>query len=771
MTDDRDNTEKTEEMTEDKSVTAAENEDDAAGGVAESENDPLREELLTSILSYGKQYNIERISEAYEYAKSLHEGQTRKSGEPYIYHPVAVAEITASLGLDTDSIIAALLHDTVEDCGDKTSIAEISRRFGPTVANLVDGLTKMVSIDIKDKKAQQVENVRKMLLAMSKDIRVIFIKLCDRLHNMRTLGAKEESKRRATALETMYVYAPLAHRLGIQRIKQELERLALSYLDPIGYAEVSDYIEKKYGQNRDFIENIQEEIGKKLSEYNINFTLEGRVKTVFSIYNKMYNQKKNFDEIYDFYAVRIIVDTELECYTALGIIHELYKSMPGRFKDYISTPKPNMYQSLHTTVIGKDGIPFEVQIRTKAMHQIAEYGIAAHWKYKSGEQSKAEIDRKLQWISKLIETEDETRDPDEFMNALKIDVYHDEKFVFTPKGDLIALPQDATIVDFAYAIHSEVGHRMVGAKINGVITPLDSCPQNGEIVEILTSSASKGPSRDWLKIAKTSEARGKIRAWFKKEKRAENIVVGKNEVDREFARFAHEITDAQKNEIVLTVAKRIGIQTADDLYNTLGYGGISISKISSKLRDEYERIAKIEALPEITRAEQVQVQAPTKRVKSSGGIIVDDVSGMQVKFAKCCNPLPGDPVIGFITKGYGISIHKRDCPNVIGAMSAPGADPDRWVTAHWDETDSRPGDLYEALLQIYAANSMTIIAEITAILADMKVSLLQIMTKKQTEDEIIISLKVACKDMNHYNSIVSRLRGIKDVVRIVRGYN
>ncbi len=732
--------------------------------------DELKLSLMTELASYGKPYNMKKIADAYEYAKLMHEGQRRRSGEPYIVHPVAVAKIAASLGLDTDAIVAALLHDTIEDCGDKTSIEEISSRFGPTVAELVDGLTKMVSIDVGDKQSQQVENIRKMLLAMSRDIRVIFIKLCDRLHNMRTLGAKEESKRRSTALETMYVYAPLAHRLGIQRIKQELELLALSYLDPIGYAEVSDYIDKKYGQNRDFIENIQDEIGKKLSEYDINFTLEGRVKTVFSIYNKMYNQKKSFDEIYDFYAVRIIVDTELECYTALGIIHELYKSMPGRFKDYISTPKPNMYQSLHTTVIGRDGIPFEVQIRTKAMHQVAEYGIAAHWKYKSGEQSKADIDRKLQWISKLIETEDETRDPDEFMEALKIDVYHDEKFVFTPKGDLISLPQDGTIIDFAYAIHSEVGHRMVGAKVNGVITPIDSCPQNGEIVEILTSSSSKGPSRDWLKIAATSEARGKIRAWFKKERRAENIIVGRNEVDREFAKFAHDISDEKKNEIVVTVAKRIGIQTADDLYNTLGYGGIPITKIVPKLRDEYERVQKTET-PHDAPLKVEQVQTTTRRVKSSSGIVVDGVSGMQVKFAKCCNPLPGDSVIGFITKGFGISIHKRDCPNVTHAMTAPGADPDRWVSAHWDETDKRPGDLYEALLQIYAVNSITIVAELTAILADMKVSLLSIMTKKQTDDEIIINLKIACKDMNHYNSIVSRLRGIKDVVRIARGYN
>ena len=734
-----------------------------------SDKDTLFNGFISNITSYGKPYNLERIKSAYIYAKAMHDGQKRQSGEPYIIHPVAVAEIVASLGLDTDSIIAALLHDTVEDCGDKTNISEISKRFGTVVAELVDGLTKMVSIDVEDKESQQVENIRKMLLAMSRDIRVIFIKLCDRLHNMRTLGVRVEAKRRRTALETMYVYAPLAHRLGIQRIKQELENLALSYLDPIGYGEVQDYIEKKYGQNRDFIENIQQYINEKLSEYDIDFTLEGRVKTVFSIYHKMYDQKKSFDEIYDFYAVRIIVSTELECYTVLGIIHELYKSMPGRFKDYISTPKPNMYQSLHTTVIGRDGIPFEVQIRTRSMHQIAEYGIAAHWKYKSGEQSREEIDKKLQWIVKLIETEDETRDPDEFMDAFKIDVYHDETFVFTPKGDLIALPQGATVIDFAYAIHSEVGNRMIGAKVNGVIASIDRVPKNGEIVEILTSPTPRGPSRDWLKIATTGEARGKIRAWFKKERRAENIVVGKSEIDHEFSKFAGNCTEAVKNEVILNVSKRLSIQTVDDLYNTLGYGGLSMSKILPKLRDEYDRVVKAESPPEVITAEQVQTSQ--RKVKSSSGIIVDGESGCAVKFAKCCNPLPGDAVIGFITKGYGISIHKRDCPNVVDAFRRPDAASDRWVSAHWDTADVTPKDLYEALLQIYAINSITIIADITAVLADMKVSILQIMTKKQTADEIDISLKIACKNMEHYNSIVARMKTISDVTSITRGFN
>ena len=435
------------------------------------------DKLFSMLKTSGKSYDLEKIQKAYEYADKLHEGQFRNSGDPYISHPIAVAEIVASLGLDTDSICAAFLHDTVEDCPDKTNLGILRNLFGENVAMLVDGLTKLENINIQDKEEAQMENIRKMLLAMSKDIRVIFIKLCDRLHNMRTLSAKPEHKRRTTALETMNVYAPLAHRLGIQRIRQELENLALGYLDPIGYAEVNEDIEQKYGQNRDFLESVRKYISEKLEEYNIRFTLEGRVKTVYSIYRKMFYQNKSFDEVYDFYALRIIVDNELECYTALGVIHELFKSVPGRFKDYISTPKPNMYQSLHTTVIGRAGVPFEVQIRTWEMHHIAEYGVAAHWKYKSGEQSKEEIDRKLSWIAKLIDTEDNAEDPDEFMHALKIDLFHDETFVFTPKGDVVSLPQGSTLIDFAYSIHSGVGNKMVGAKINGMIAPIDRIPE------------------------------------------------------------------------------------------------------------------------------------------------------------------------------------------------------------------------------------------------------------------------------------------------------
>ena len=737
----------------------------------ESHEAPNIDKLLDVLKTSGKHYDLEKIDRAFLYAASLHEGQFRVSGDPYISHPIAVAEIVAALGLDTDSICAALLHDTVEDCSDKTDLPTISAKFGPEVAMLVDGLTKINDINVEDKEEAHMENIRKMLLAMSKDIRVIFIKLCDRLHNMRTLGAKPESKRRTTALETMHVYAPLAHRLGMQRMKQELENLALSYLDPIGYSEVSNYIEKKYGQNQNFIENTRACVSEKLAEYNIHFTLEGRVKTVYSIYRKMFNQNKSFDEIYDFYAIRIIVDTELECYTALGVIHEMFRSIPGRFKDYISTPKPNMYQSLHTTVIGRDGIPFEVQIRTREMHHVAEYGIAAHWKYKSGEKSKEEIDQKLEWISKLIDTENGAIDSDDFMHALKIDIFSEETFVFTPKGDVIALPQGSTLIDFAYAIHSEVGNKMVGAKINGMIAPIDRVPQNGEIIEVLTSQASKGPSRDWLKIVKTGEARSKIRQWFKKEKRPENIHLGGDALENEFSKFRGHPTEAQKEEIIQNIARRLGMNNADDLLNAIGYNGIAMTRVTAKLKDEYEKIVKPEEeAPIITETEQVQTAKP-KKIRSNNGVVVDGEYGCAVKFAKCCNPLPGDPLIGFITKGYGISIHKADCPNVLNNQKNPEY-AGRWVKAEWDHEDGVDTGkaLFEAMIQVFAENNMMLIANITAALADMKVSLLSINTKKRTDEDIIINLTVGCKNVEHFNSIISRIRSIDHVRSIARGF-
>lgn len=723
--------------------------------------------LITMLKATGKKYDIEKIEQAYEYARILHEGQFRASGEAYISHPIAVAEIVAGLELDTDSICAALLHDTVEDCAEKTDLKEIEKLFGKDVAMLVDGLTKIVTLKVEDKEEAHIETLRKMLLAMSKDVRVIFIKLCDRLHNMRTLDAKPDAKRRITALETMQVYAPLAHRLGMQKIKQELENLGLKYIDPIGYDEVKVNIEKKYGQSLHFIEDVRLLVDNKLRENNIKFTLEGRIKTVYSIYKKMYNQNKSFDEIFDFYALRIIVDSELDCYTALGLIHEMFNSVPGRFKDYISTPKPNMYRSLHTTVIGKYGIPFEVQIRTWEMHHIAEYGVAAHWKYKSGEKSKEEIDKKLEWISRLLETEDETRDPEEFMQALKIDIFRDETFVFTPKGDVMALPQGATVIDFAYAIHSAVGNKMIGAKINGMIVPIDRVLQNGEIVEILTSSASKGPSRDWLKIVATSDAKNRIRQWFKKEKRADNIILGRSMIEGEIKKAGFVVNEATRTEAVENVAIRNGFATADDLYNTIGYGGLPISKVRNKIVDEVAKmVAPVEVAPVVT--EENIVTAKPKKIKSNSGIIVDGESGCSVKFAKCCNPLPGDKVVGFITKGYGISIHKCDCPNVINGQKNPDY-AERWVTASWDEDSHSKRSLFEANLQIRVDDRIGMLADISVALADMRVDILQINVQTSSGGSLV-TLKVGCKNTEHYDSIVSRLRSIPGIYDVYRGF-
>ena len=730
--------------------------------------------LLDILKATGKKYDIEKISRAFAYADALHEGQYRASGEKYISHPVAVAEIVAGLELDTDSICAALLHDTVEDCADKTNLKEIEKLFGKDVAVLVDGLTKIVALQVEDKEEAHIENLRKMLLAMSRDVRVIFIKLCDRLHNMRTLDAKPDAKRRITALETMQVYAPLAHRLGMQKIKQELENLGVKYLDPIGYEQVRAEIERKYGQSLNFIEGIRQTVGAKLEENNISYTLEGRIKTVYSIYKKMFTQGKNFDEIYDFYAMRIIVDTELECYTVLGIIHEMFNSMPGRFKDYISTPKPNMYSSLHTTVIGRSGIPFEVQIRTWEMHHIAEYGIAAHWKYKSGATSKEDMDKKLEWIARLIETEDGTRDPDEFMHALKTDIFHDEVFVFTPKGDVIALPQGATAIDFAYAIHSAVGNKMIGAKINGSIVPIDRVLENGEIVEVLTSSSGKGPSRDWLNIVKTSEARTKIRQWFKREKRAENIVEGKAQFEAELKKTAPRLAEAVKSEIAETVAYRVGFASADDLYNEIGFGGLAVSKIANKIKEEAAKhvVVEPEAPVEISESEMISAPSKTRHVRSNSGIIVDGESGCQVKFAKCCNPLPGDKVLGFITKGYGISIHKCDCPN-IQAMLESEEYKDRWVAAEWERNESDTGNagVYEAFIQLYTEDRIGMLADIATALADMRVAILSVNSQKRANGMGIINLKVSCKNTDHYQSIMSRLKNLEGVLDVVRGYS
>ncbi len=727
------------------------------------------EELLELIKD--KPYlNADKIKAAYDFAARLHEGQLRRSGEPYITHPLSVAEVVVELQLDTDSVCAALLHDTIEDCSDKEDNLhlKIKKLFGSDVAEIVDGITKLVHISFDNKEQENVENLRKMFLAMSKDLRVIFVKLADRLHNMRTLDFKSEEKQRSIALETMHVYAPLAHRLGIQKIKHELENLSLRYLDPVGYEEVKRDIERRYGENKDFLERARLMVEENLRAYDIKYHLAGRVKSIFSIYKKMFNQGKNFDEIYDFYAMRIIVDSELDCYAALGTIHEQFKSIPNRFKDYISNPKPNMYRSLHTTVMGHEGIPFEVQIRTWDMHTVAEYGLAAHWKYKTGEQAKKDIDEKLYWIRTLIESDRGLNDADDLIGPLKVDLFEDEIFVFTPKGDVVNLPSDSTPIDFAYAIHSAVGNKMVGAKINGSIVPIDCKLQTGQIVEVLTSSASKGPSRDWLKIVRTSEARNKIRQYYKKEKRTENIALGKMEIDRELKRYGKPFSEAQKTEIVTNIAVRIGLKDADDLYNNIGYGGLTVSKIAMKLRDEFERVINPESTGDGTK--MPQIQRSTKLYSDSQSVIIDSVDNCEVKYAKCCSPIPGDTIIGFITKGHGVSIHKFECPNAVAGMNDP-FQADRWIVASWNEKAVSPekhiGN-YDATITVYATYCKTLLADITLALTDMNVAVSTISVFKKT-DNCSVEASIKCSNIEHLKSIMAGLKRLKNVTDVIRG--
>ena len=741
------------------------------------------EQLKEAIEKTNRNYNIDKIKRAYNYADLMHEGQMRKSGEPYISHPVAVALLTVKLGMDSESVCAALLHDTLEDCEGKVDIEYIKKEFGQEVLELVEGLTKLTGIQFAEKEDESIENLRKMFLAMSKDIRVIFIKLCDRLHNMRTLSAKSESKQRLIALETMHVYAPLAHRLGIRKIKAELENLSLQYLDPIGYNEVNSDIQHKYGENKNFLENAQVQVEEQLRKNNIKYEISGRVKTIYSIYKKKYNQNKTFDQIYDFYAMRVIVDTELDCYTVLGIIHENFRLIPGRFKDYISNPKPNLYRSLHTTVMSKHGIPFEVQIRTREMHEIAEYGLAAHWKYKSGESDKENISQKLRWIRTLLETGDDTGDADEFLRPLKIDLFEDETFVFTPKGDVVNLPSGSTPIDFAYSIHSAVGNSMIGAKVNGMIVPIDTVLETGQIVDVITSSASKGPSRDWLKIVKTAEAKNKIRQWFKREKRDENIIEGKNEVDKLLRRFGRTFTEQQRNEIVANVSKRIGVLTADDFYNNIGYGGISVTKYEGRLKDEFERVVK----PEISEAQQKAIEdrnlekiknAEKNRQKEKEStavqsVIVDSIDNCQVRFAKCCNPLPGDEIIGFVTRGFGVSVHKYDCPNAVSALEKP-EEKDRWVSVRWARAavENASGTRsFEALLTIYANYSLKVISNITEMFDELRVPVHALNTRMSGKENIIINVTVTTKGAEHINAMVSRIKRIPDVIDVQRGFS
>lgn len=724
--------------------------------------DELYGKLIKLVRENMTENDVSLVEKAYFIAKKAHEGQFRFSGEPYIIHPVSVAIILYNLGMDGESMAAALLHDVVEDT-DMTK-ENIQEEFGEDVANLVEGVTKLGKVPIFTKEEQQAENVRKMLMAMSQDIRVIIIKLADRIHNMRTLSFMRPDKRREKAQETLEIYAPIAHRLGIRGVKEELEDLAISYLDPIAYKEIRDRLEQQQSKRKEYLDSIQKKISERIKLVVPNASISGRIKSVHGIYRKMYMQGKSFDEIYDIYAVRIIVDDVIDCYNCLGIIHDMFKSIPGRFKDYISTPKANMYQSLHTTVIGDEGIPFEVQIRTWEMHRTAEYGVAAHWKYKLGMSGRQKFEEKFSWIRQLLESQNVSENPQDIVNTIKTDLVQEEVFVFTPKGTVINLPAGATVVDFAYAIHSAVGNRMVGAKVDGRIVPIDYVVKTGEIVEIITSSQqNKGPSRDWLKFVKTSGARNKIRSWFKKERREENILEGKMEVEREFKRNFIRLSDQQFDKFILDVAQRQRFNSADDFYAAIGYGGISLNKMMPHIKDAYVKEFK---QPEPVEEDVIKITKPSqkKRTKSQDGVVIEGIDNCLIKLSKCCSPVPGDKIIGFITRGHGVSIHKRDCTNVPKVIELAD-EPDRWIPAGWDSSVKED---FTATVSMTCLDRVGLMADVSKMIADMRVMIYGINTKSKKDGRASLELTIGVNGIEHLNGVMAKLRKINGVLDVER---
>mgnify|MGYP005771731387 FL=1 len=721
------------------------------------------EELLELIRSSGREFNMEMIDKAYQLANGAHQGQMRLSGEPYIIHPLAVSCILVELGMDSESVVGGLLHDVVEDTD--YTLEDIRKLFNQEVANLIDGVTKLGKIPYSSREEQQAENIRKMLIAMSEDIRVIIIKLADRLHNMRTLQFKPPQKQRDTALESMEVYAPIAHRLGIRAVKEELEDLSLRYLDPVAYREIEDTLEMQSKDRIAFIDRTKEEIRQRVSEMIPNVYLEGRVKSINGIFRKMFIQGKSMEEIFDVYAVRVIVDTVTDCYNVLGLIHDMFQPIPNRFKDYISTPKPNMYQSLHTTVLSKGGIPFEVQIRTWEMHYTAEYGIAAHWKYKLGMTRGNSVDERLVWIRQMLENQKDNEDATDIVRAIKSDLAPEEVFVFTPKGQVISLPAGSTVIDFAYAIHSAVGNRMTGAKVNKRIVPIDYKVKTGEIIEILTTKeVGRGPSRDWLKIVKTSEARNKIRQWFKKERREENIVEGRAELEREFRRNNIELSDELLQNLMDTVGKRNSCATLDDLYAAIGYGGIQLWKVMPRIRDEYNKAKKAAAALENSQPVQQPTPAPVKTKNAVGGVLVEGVDNCLIKFSKCCNPLPGDEIIGFITRGFGVSIHKRSCSNV-PARIEDAPEPERWVRAHWA---GEVRENFQTTLELVAEDRSGLLADVTQQLFAMRLSISSLNSRELKDGSAVIYATFTVNGIDHLNSVMDRLRGVSGVRSVKR---
>ena len=704
------------------------------------------------------------IDRAVDYANQKHKLQKRKDGSPYIIHPLAVAQIVAEMGLDCDAILGALLHDCIEDTD--ASHEDIEKIFGPTVAELVEGVTKLTRANFSSSEQAQMENLRKMFMAMSKDIRVVLIKIADRLHNMRTMQYQTPEKQIQKCRETMDVYAPLAHRLGMQKIKWELEDTALRYLAPMEYNEIMSYLQAHKEKDEAFMRTIQDKITQRLTSVGIHNTTYGRIKHVYSIYRKMLAQGKTIDELYDIYAFRVIVDTIPDCYNVLGHVHDLFSLVPGRFKDYISTPKPNMYQSLHTTVIGSQGIPFEVQIRTWQMHETAEYGIAAHWKYKQGTGTGTEKD--FEWVRRLLESQQDS-DAEEFVQSMKIDMFDDEVFVYTPKGRIVSLPAGSTPIDFAYAIHSGVGNSMIGAKVNNRIANIDTTLKNGDIVEVLTSKSAKGPSRDWLTICKSNQARTKIKQWFKKEKREENIVHGKASFESEMKRVGLPLTAATDPELEGQLLKKLSFDNWDDMYAAIGYGGLTAAKAVGRIRDDINKALKqqtAEKLPQSPLRFRPDSEAVTQNRHAVNGVIVEDIDSCMIKFAKCCTPVPGDPIVGFITKGFGVSIHRADCPNAQNREDPRQAA--RWVRVRWATQEEQP---FETTLELDCITRDGLILDVAMVLSTARVRVKEMSGKDLPGGRSAITIRFEVKDVAELESVRTKLLNIRDVVGSRRGQN
>ncbi len=715
--------------------------------------------LHNLMVDQGSKYDIDLIKEAYDFCVAAHGDQKRLSGEPFYMHPVSVACILIKLGMDTETVIAALLHDVVEDT--EFTLEDVRKKFGGDVAELVDGVTKLGKMPLVTHEQQLSENVRKMMMAMAKDIRVIIIKLADRLHNMRTIDAQSEYKQREKAHETLEIYAPIAHRLGISAVKEELEDISIAHLDPIAYHEIETLLDTRKNHRQQYLESIRQRIEERIREYVPDITLTGRVKSIHGIYRKMYIQGKSFEEIYDIYAVRVITNTVADCYNILGLIHDMFQPIPGRFKDYISMPKPNMYQSLHTTVIGREGVPFEVQIRTWDMHHTAEYGIAAHWKYKEGiEDQDKNLEDRLAWIRQILDAQKEADDAEDIVQTIKNDLSQEDVFAVTPKGDIINLPVGSTIVDFAYAIHTAVGNKMVGAKVDGKIVPISHKINMGEIIEIITTNQSgHGPSRDWLNIAKTSQARTKIRSWFKKERREENIETGKAELEREFSRNNIRLSGEKLESFIEDIAKRQKCSTVEDFYAALGFGGIVLQKIMPRIKEDYNRMQKT--------AEPININdmiTSTRRTTSSEGVVVEGIDNCLIKLSRCCDPLPGDMIIGFITRGHGVSIHKRDCNNVPKDISTC-EEPERWIKAYWDKGHT---DVFKCHLQIHAVDRPALLADISIAIAGMRVPLHTVNARQTSSGNSVIDLTVSTEGVEHIKNICLRLEKIQGVISVER---